>query len=181
MWKFFKNSTVPAEHQLRGFHTVRLKLHTAEPTRKLLTEIMGFRFVGTDSQWMRYESGQGGSGTLVELAEFPDQPQGRWGLGSVHHVAWRMKDVETEMALREKIAAAGLYPSQRIDRFWFESVYFQEPNGVVFELATDGPGFDRDEDMESLGETLILPPWLEGRRKEIEAALPEIRTDSVNR
>lgn len=173
-------STVPAEHQLRGFHTVRLKLHTAEPTQQLLTEIMGFRYVASDGAWLRYESGQGGSGTMVEIAEFPDQPQGRWGLGSVHHVAWRMKDVETEMALREQIAAVGLYPSQRIDRFWFESVYFQEPNGVVFELATDGPGFDRDEDMNHLGETLILPPWLEGRRKEIEAALPVIRPDSVN-
>jgi glyoxalase family protein len=82
--------------------------------------------------------------------------------------------VETELALRKRIAEVGLNPSPKIDRFWFESVYFQEPNGVVFELATDGPGFDRDEDMDKLGETLILPPWLESRRKEIEQALPEI-------
>jgi len=172
--EIWKKSTVPAEHQLRGFHTVRLKLHTAEPTQALLTEIMGFRHVGDDGKWMRYESGDGGSGTLVEIAEFPNESQGRWGLGSVHHVAWRMKDVETEMALRKRIAEVGLQPSPKIDRFWFESVYFQEPNGVVFELATDGPGFDRDEDMDKLGETLILPPWLEGRRKEIEDALPKI-------
>lgn len=175
--QLWEKSSVPAEHQLRGFHTVRLKLHTAGPTLALLTEIMGFREIGMDGEWTRLESGEGGSGTLVEVAEFPDEPQGRWGLGSVHHVAWRMKDVETEMALRQRIAEVGLHPSPKIDRFWFESVYFQEPNGVVFELATDGPGFDRDEDMDKLGETLILPPWLEGRRKEIEQALPKITVD----
>lgn len=170
----WEKSSVPAEHQLRGFHTVRLKLHTAEPTQQLLTEIMGFRHVSNDVTWMRYESGEGGSGTFVELAAFPDEPQGRWGLGGVHHVAWRMKDVETELALRKKVQEVGLQPSPKIDRFWFESVYFQEPNGVVFELATDGPGFGRDEDMDKLGEQLILPPWLEDRRQEIEASLPEI-------
>ncbi|MCC5926319.1 MAG: ring-cleaving dioxygenase [Bacteroidetes bacterium] len=167
-------SSVPAEHQLRGFHTVRLKLQTAEPTLALLTEIMGFRVLDSDGLWTRLESGDGGSGTFVEVAEFPDEPQGRWGLGGVHHVAWRVKDVETELALRKRIAEVGLQPSPKIDRFWFESVYFQEPNGTVFELATDGPGFDRDEDMDKLGETLILPPWLEGNRKEIEKALPKI-------
>jgi len=167
-------SSVPPQHQLRGFHTVRLKLHTVEPTAELLTTIMGFRQISDSSAWTRFESGEGGSGTYVEIAAFPDEPKGRWGLGSVHHVAWRMKDVETELALRKRIAEVGLNPSPKIDRFWFESVYFQEPNGVVFELATDGPGFDRDEDMDKLGETLILPPWLESRRKEIEQALPEI-------
>jgi glyoxalase family protein len=175
--EIWAKSTVPAQHQLRGFHTVRLKLHTAGPTESLLTEIMGFRAVSENGKWKRFESGEGGSGTFVEIAEFPDEPQGRWGLGSVHHVAWRMKDVETEMALRKRIAEVGLQPSPKIDRFWFESVYFQEPNGVVFELATDGPGFDRDEDMDKLGETLILPPWLEGRRKEIEDALPKITVE----
>jgi glyoxalase family protein len=172
--QIWKKSTVPAEHQLRGFHTVRLKLHTAAPTETLLTEIMGFRHHSEHGTWKRFESGAGGSGTFVEIAEFPNESQGRWGLGSVHHVAWRMKDVETEMALRKRIAEVGLNPSPKIDRFWFESVYFQEPNGVVFELATDGPGFDRDEDMDKLGETLILPPWLEARRSEIEESLPKI-------
>ena len=92
----------------------------------------------------------------------------------VHHVAWRLTDAAEELALREKIQRVGLQPSPKIDRFWFESVYFREPNGIVFELATDGPGFDRDEDMDHLGEELILPPWLEPQRAEIEAALPPI-------
>jgi glyoxalase family protein len=172
--ELWHKSSVSSEHQLRGFHTVRLKLHTAEPTRELLTQIMGFSEIGTSGKWTRYESGEGGSGTFVEIAEFPEESQGRWGLGSVHHVAWRMKDVDTELALRKRIAEAGLNPSPKIDRFWFESVYFQEPNGIVFELATDGPGFDRDEDMDKLGQTLILPPWLENRRTEIERSLPRI-------
>lgn len=170
-------SPVPAEHQLRGFHTLRLTLHTQDPTEQLLTRIMGFRQVAVDGDWSRFESGEGGSSTYVDIAAFPELPAGRWGSGGVHHVAWRMKDVESELALRETIAKAGLHPSPKIDRFWFESVYFREPNGVVFELATDGPGFDRDEDMEHLGEALILPPWLEPRRAEIEAALPPILLD----
>jgi glyoxalase family protein len=90
----------------------------------------------------------------------------------VHHVAWRVKDSEEQMTLRDILLRAGLRPTSQIDRFWFKSVYYKEPGGVLFELATDGPGFDRDEDMEHLGEQLILPPWLEPQREQIEAALP---------
>jgi glyoxalase family protein len=170
----WEKSNVPQEHQLRGFHTVRLKLHTLAPTQQLMTDIMGFRLVDSDEIWFRYESGDGGSGTFVDIAAFPDESEGRWGYGGVHHVAWRVKDAETEVALRKKVAGFGLQPSPVIDRFWFESVYFKEPNGVLFELATDGPGFDRDEPLDKLGEELILPPWLESQRKQIEAALPKI-------
>lgn len=170
----WEKSSVPAEHQLRGFHTLRLTLHTMGPTEQLLTRIMGFKNVATDGDWTRFESGIGGSGTYVDAGAFPNLPVGRWGSGGVHHVAWRMTDVAEELALRELINRAGLQPSPKIDRFWFESVYFREPNGIVFELATDGPGFGRDEDMEHLGETLILPPWLESQRAEIEASLPPI-------
>lgn len=171
---FWDKSDVPVEHQLRGFHTVRLKLHTLAPTQQLMTEIMGFRIVETDDTWVRYESGAGGSGTFVDIASFPEESEGRWGYGGVHHVAWRVKDADTEVALRKKVAGFGLQPSPVIDRFWFESVYFKEPNGVLFELATDGPGFDRDEPLDKLGEELILPPWLESQREKIEAALPKI-------
>lgn len=170
----WERSDVPAEHQLRGFQTLRLTLHTQEPTEQLLTQIMGFKKVATEGRWTRFESGIGGSGTFVDIGAFPELPLGRWGSGGVHHVAWRLTDVAEELALREKIQRVGLQPSPKIDRFWFESVYFREPNGIVFELATDGPGFDRDEDMDHLGEELILPPWLEPQRAEIEAALPPI-------
>jgi glyoxalase family protein len=170
----WEKSSVPADKQIRGFHTVRLKLHTLAPTQTLMTDLMGFREVTTDANWSRYESGEGGSGTFVDIAAFPEENQGRWGYGGIHHVAWRVKDVETELALRKKVAEFGLSPSPKIDRFWFESVYFQEPNGVLFELATDGPGFERDESLDNLGEELILPPWLESQRKEIESGLPKI-------
>jgi glyoxalase family protein len=86
-----------------------------------------------------------------------------------------VKDSEEQMALREVLLGAGLRPTPQIDRFWFKSVYYKEPGGVLFELATDGPGFDRDEDMDHLGEQLILPPWLEAQRSQIEAALPKLK------
>lgn len=171
----WEKSSVPVEFQIRGFHTVRLKLHTLAPTVQLMTQLMGFREVAVDGKWTRFESGDGGSGTYADLAAFPDEPQGRWGAGGIHHVAWRTKDRELESELRKKVAAFGLQPSPIIDRFWFESVYFQEPNGILFELATDGPGFERDEKLENLGEQLILPPWLESKRSQIEAALPKIK------
>jgi hypothetical protein len=135
---------------------------------------MGFVLLGEEDGWHRYGVEGGGSGKLIEIKELPDERRGQWGIGSVHHVAWRVKDSDEQMSLREGIANAGLRPTPPIDRFWFKSVYYKEPGGVLFELATDGPGFDRDEDMAHLGEQLILPPWLETRRKEIEAALPTL-------
>ena len=170
-------SLIPVEYQIRGFHSIRLKLHTLAPTVQLMTQIMGFNEVGSDGEWTRFESGEGGSGTYADLGSFPDEPKGRWGSGGIHHVAWRTKDRELELELRKKVSALGLQPSPIIDRFWFESVYFQEPNGILFELATDGPGFDRDEELDHLGEDLILPPWLESIRMQIEAGLPKIHQE----
>jgi hypothetical protein len=135
---------------------------------------MGFVSLGAEDGWRRFGVDGGGSGKLIEIKELPEERRGQWGIGAVHHVAWRVKDTEEQMALREGIANAGLRPTPQIDRFWFKSVYYKEPGGVLFELATDGPGFDRDENMEHLGEQLILPPWLETQRKEIEAALPPL-------
>lgn len=170
----WENSPVPAEHQLRGMHSVRLWERKLDHTEKILTQRMGFVLLGAEDDWHRYGVDGGGSGKLVEIKELPGERRGQWGTGSVHHVAWRVKDSDEQMALREGIANAGLRPTPQIDRFWFKSVYYREPGGVLFELATDGPGFDRDEDMEHLGEQLILPPWLETQRKEIEAALPPL-------
>jgi glyoxalase family protein len=92
----------------------------------------------------------------------------------MHHVAWRVADETVELGVRERIAAAHRRPTEVIDRFWFKSVYFLEPGGVLFELATDGPGFTADEDLEHLGEQLVLPPWLEANRREIETMLPPL-------
>jgi glyoxalase family protein len=135
---------------------------------------MGFHLIGAEDGWQRYGADGGGSGKLIEIKELPEERRGQWGTGSVHHVAWRVKDTEEQMALREVLLGAGLRPTPQIDRFWFKSVYYKEPGGVLFELATDGPGFDRDEDMDHLGEQLILPPWLETQRQQIESALPSL-------
>jgi glyoxalase family protein len=170
----WEDSPVPPEHQLRGMHAVRLWERQLAPTDTVLTTLMGFTLLGTEDGWHRYGAEGGGSGKLIEIKELPEERRGQWGTGSVHHVAWRVKDSEEQMALRDILLRAGLRPTPQIDRFWFKSVYYKEPGGVLFELATDGPGFDRDEDMEHLGEQLILPPWLETQRTEIEAALPSL-------
>lgn len=172
----WENSSIPPECQLRGMHSVRLWERQFSYTEAILTERMGFTLLGTEDGWRRYLVEDGRSGKLIEVKELPHERRGQWGTGSVHHVAWRVKDSEEQMALRDGIAKAGLRPTPQIDRFWFKSVYFREPGGVLFELATDGPGFDRDEDLEHLGEQLILPPWLEPQRREIEAALPPLQT-----
>jgi glyoxalase family protein len=170
----WENSPVPADCQLRGMHSVRLWERQLGPTQAVLTQLMGFTRLGEEDGWNRFGAEEGGSGKLIEIKELPGERRGQWGTGSVHHVAWRVADSEEQMALRERLLRGGLRPTPQIDRFWFQSVYYKEPGGVLFELATDGPGFDRDEDMEHLGEELILPPWLETQRGQIESMLPSL-------
>jgi len=164
-------SPVPAEHQLRGMHLVRLWERDLQLTEMLLTRGLGFRFIGEENGWRRYGVEGGGSGKLAELKALPAERRGAWGTGGVHHVAWRVRDNVEQMELRQVLEQVGLSPTPTIDRFWFQSVYFREPGGALFELATDGPGFARDEDPAHLGEQLILPPWLEAQRSDIEAGL----------
>lgn len=167
-------SAVPSEHQIRGLHSLRLLERRSQPTHDLLTQVLGFRPSHTEDGWQRYCVAPGGSGRLVDVGQAPGQPKGRWGTGGVHHVAWRTRDSEEQLHLRSLVEAVGLRPTAQIDRFWFKSVYFFEPGGVLFELATDGPGFDRDERRDHLGERLVLPPWLEASRDAIESALPRL-------
>ena len=169
-----ESSSVPGERQIHGLHGARIREHALQPTVKFLTEVLGFRLLGTEDGWHRYGVAGGGSGTFVDVAEGPDLPRGFWGIGSIHHLAWRVDDEEHQLAVRKQVEAAARRPTPVIDRFWFKSVYFTEPGGVLFELATDGPGFAVDEDPAHLGETLVLPPWLEPDRKRIEAALPPL-------
>jgi len=167
-------SPVAADHQVLGLHAVRLWEHDLAPTRTFLTDVLGFRALGEEQGWQGFGVAAGGSGTFLELREVPDGPPGSWGTGAVHHVAWRVADAEAALAVRARVAAARRRPTELIDRFWFTSVYFREPGGVLFELATDGPGFTADEDLATLGERLVLPPWLEPHRARIEAALPAL-------
>ena len=143
-------------------------------TISFLSGALGFRKLGEEGNWQRYGLGDGNSGQYVDLQALPEARRGAWGTGSIHHIAWRVTDEEHQLDVRAAALRGGAEPTPVIDRFWFKSVYFREPGGVLFELATDGPGFHVDEQMESLGETLVLPPWLEADRAAIEATLPRL-------
>lgn len=167
-------SPVPREHQIRGMHSVRSWVRDLEPTSDLLTDRMGFSYVGEEDGWHRFAADGERPGQYIDIRVDPNAQMGAWGVGGVHHVAWRVPDDDAELQVREQVLEGGLGPTPPIDRFWFKSVYFKEPGGVLFELATDGPGFGRDEAMDALGDKLILPPWLEPKRDAIEAALPDL-------
>ena len=168
----WEDGPIAVEHQIRGLDAARLWLRDLTPTEALLAGPMGLARHGEERGWVRWGAGDGGSGARIDLAERKDTPRGMWGTGAVHHIAWRVDDDAHELALRAAVGEAGPHPTPVIDRFWFKSVYFKEPGGVLFELATDGPGFAVDEAPERLGESLVLPPWLEPNRSEIEDALP---------
>jgi glyoxalase family protein len=174
LFRGWDRSPVPVDKQIVGLHAVRAWERELRPTAEFLTKTLGFTDFGEEDGWHRFGVDDGGSGKHIELREMPSATRGMWGVGTMHHVAWRVADDDTELAVRERIAAAHRRPTEVIDRFWFHSVYFLEPGGVLFEIATDGPGFTADESLEHLGEQLVLPPWLEPHRKEIESALPAL-------
>ena len=165
---------IPVEHQIRGLESARLLERELDDTVSFLVDALGFQPMREENGWQRIGVRGGSSGQYVDLRAAPDAPRGAWGTGSVHHLAWRVHDDAHQLETRERVLRAGAHPTPVIDRFWFKSVYFREPGGVLFELATDGPGFHVDEKMESLGEALVLPPWLEPNRDAIEAHLPKL-------
>jgi glyoxalase family protein len=172
---------VPPEHAVRGFHHVTLLSSDAAGTAELMTDSLGFRQTGEAEGRTRFEAGEGGPGDTVDVANGSGFPRGTMGVGTVHHVAFRVPDEERQLELREKVAALGYNVTPVLDRNYFRSIYFREPGGVLFEIATDPPGFAADEDTEHLGESLKLPPWLEPRRGEIEGVLPPLRAPAVSR
>ncbi len=163
---------VPAERQVRGLYGAQVWERDATATAAFLERVLGFQRLGEENGWTRY--GFDGVAGVIDLREAPDAKRGAWGVGSVHHVAWRVDDERHQLAVREQVNAGGARATPVIDRFWFKSVYFKEPGGVLFELATDGPGFSVDEDLSRLGETLVLPPFLEAHREQIEKVLPPL-------
>ena len=164
---------VPVEHAIRGFYGVTLSEQGFETTAEVL-RTMGFRAVGEQGNRFRFEVGEGDAATRVDVLCMAEARHGWVSAGTVHHVAWRVADDESQRAWRKRLAEEHLNVTPVIDRCYFHSVYFREPGGVLFELATDPPGFTIDEPAETLGESLKLPPWLEPSRKEIEHALPPI-------
>jgi glyoxalase family protein len=169
------HSPVPHDRQIRGLESARMKELDLAGTTAFLTKVLGFEHIGVEGSWHRYGVKGGGSGAYVDVQAAPQSRRGAWGVGSIHHLAWRVDDGAHQQEVRQRIDEAGRRPTPVIDRFWFKSVYFLEPGGVLFELATDGPGFAVDEDPSHLGESLVLPPWLESQRAHIEAALPSLR------
>jgi glyoxalase family protein len=166
-------SSVDPAHQVRGLHSGRLWERDARKTVSFLTAVLGFTDLGTEDGWTRY--GFPDVPGAVDVRETTREVRmGAWGVGSVHHLAWRVEDEQHQMLVRSQVESAGVSATPVIDRFWFKSVYFKEPGGVLFELATDGPGFTTDEDAAHLGETLVLPPWLESSRARIQGGLPAL-------
>jgi glyoxalase family protein len=171
-------SDVPTEHAIIGLGPVTLTVAVAEPTAGVLTEVMGFTRVGSYPslagdfpEIQVFATGEGGSGAEVHIESRPDLPRERAGRGSVHHVAFRVPNEEEYNYWAERISSFGFVNSGKVERYYFKAFYFREPNHILFELSTDTPGFDVDEPIETLGEQLALPPFLEPKRAEIEANL----------
>ena len=178
----WKQSPVPAEYAIRGLDTATVIVRQLEPLAMVLTQVLGFRQIreyplSDDGQnrLVVFETGNGGPGTEVHVEARPYGSAGQLGIGGVHHVAFRVPNAEEHQQWRDHLAQVGLGVTPVIDRFYFKSIYFRVPGGVLFEIATDGPGFvDEHEDIEHLGETLDMPPFLEPHRAEIEKNLHPI-------
>jgi glyoxalase family protein len=166
---------VAAEHAIRGFHSVSLLLREAAPTSAILTDVFGFSELGSEGSTIRFRADGTQIGGIVDIRVAGDFLPGRQGGGSVHHIAFRAADDEAEFAMKQKLVDNhGIRTTDQKDRNYFRSLYFREPGGVLFEIATDIPGFAVDEPAASLGESLKLPPQYEAHRKDIEAVLPAI-------
>jgi glyoxalase family protein len=191
----WKEGPIPIEHAIRGFYSVTLSEEGYERTASVLTDELGFIPTRQDGSRFRYEittitttkasaaatqkeeeeeEGTRGGANIVDVLCLPYTPQAVIGIGSVHHVAWRTPTDAQQKVLRHNIVRAGLNATPVIDRFYFHSVYFREPGGVLFEVATNPPGFMIDEKAEELGTRLVLPPWLESMRKDLEKILPQV-------
>ena len=175
---------VPVAHALRGFYAIMLSLPRAPEIDPILAGVLNMSLTRTTTtpegnELLIYSMGEGGPGMEVWVISEPDAPQARLGAGGTHHVAYRVTNSSAQSYWRQRVGGVGLPVSHQIDRFYFKSIYFRISNGILFEIATDGPGFGADEDLESLGEKLALPPFLEPRRAEIEANLKPIVMESA--
>ena len=190
----WKGGPVPIEHAIRGFYSVTLSEVGYEHTASVLTNELGFKLIGQDGSRFRFQiraakvddAGRNNSkdeylgSDIVDVLCLPNTQYGMIGVGTVHHVAWRTPTDEQQRVLRDRIVKAGLNATPFIDRTYFHSVYFQEPGGVLFEIATNPPGFTIDEKVEELGTHLMLPSWLESIRKDLEKVLPAVYLHSKN-
>ena len=167
---------VPLQCAIRGFFSATLSVANPETTAAFLSSVLGLRPAG-DHEGRLWLSAGDGVGTIAEVVNDPAKRPGRMGVGAVHHIAWRARDDAEQRDLRSAIISTGKPATPVIDRMYFHSVYFHEPNGILFEIATDPPGFTRDEAADSLGQRLTLPPWLERLRPALEKALPPVNAE----
>lgn len=170
-----ETTEIKKEVAIKGFHTVTLTLNSIKATAAILTEIFDYKLIEQEGNLYRYQTDAVENAALVDLLEDPQAQRGVNAGGTNHHVAFRVKDEETLMAFREKILLKGHQITPKINRDYFFSLYFREPGGVLFEIATDNPGFATDETVENLGSSLQLPDQYEHRREEIEKGLPELK------
>ena len=175
---WWQSAPVSREHAIRGLGPVLLNVRSLEPTLRFLTEVMGMRDVGryadpdrADREVAVFSMGPGGAAAEVHVVVRSDLPRAQQGFGGVHHVAFRVADHAAQQEWLSHLQSLGVGNSGLVERYYFESLYFREPGGTLFELATDGPGFSADEDPLTLGESLALPPFLEPHRAAIEAGL----------
>jgi glyoxalase family protein len=166
---------VPTAQAIRGFYGLSLSIAEPEATLTLLREGMKFTPLENMAERIRFQVGDGASTAVVEILPTGDGQPGRIAAGSVHHIAWRTPDDPSQLVWQREISNLGLFVTRVMDRRYFRSIYFREPGGVLFEIATDPPGFALDETFAELGSELRLPPWMEARREEIEDILPEIK------
>jgi glyoxalase family protein len=165
---------IPVEHAIRGFHGVTLWLGSTRATAQVLVDLMGYEEAGAEGDRTRYRAASSDMALYVDLVARPGMPTGTFGAGSIHHIAFRTVDDAEQLEYRERFMSAGLMTTPVKDRQYFHSIYFREPGGVLFEVATDAPGFLYDESLETLGEAIKLPGWLESRREMIEPRLAPI-------
>jgi glyoxalase family protein len=180
----WSSSTVPTQHAIHGFHSVTLAVARHEPTNEFLSNVYQFRMEGKgpddEDNRVRFVAANDGPGGIVDVCVRSDLGRGDLGPGTVHHVAWRCADDEAHCAWHEVVSEAGRFVTEIKDRNYFRSIYFREPGGVIFEMATDGPGMTIDEDEASLGTQLQIPPAAASRRQEIESKLPPLKLPTAS-
>jgi glyoxalase family protein len=173
--KGWETTEIKADVAIKGFHTVTLTLNNIQATAAILTEVFGYKQVERDDNLHRYQTDAIENAAIVDLLEMPQAQRGLNAAGTNHHIAFRVKDEGILMAFREIIVARGLDITGKINRDYFFSLYFREPGGVLFEIATDNPGFATDETVENLGSSLQLPDQYKAIRETIEKGLPELQ------
>lgn len=167
----WSSGDIPLNFSIRGFAGAKLSVRKQDLTGKIIHDFFDYSFLEKENNFFRYKSNQ----DFIDVVEDSSKTDGKMGSGSVHHIAFRCKNLEQQKELREKLLVQGLNPSNIIDRYYFSSVYFVEPSSILFEIATDGPGFHVDESVEELGSKLVLPPKFEKYRKEIQENLPKLK------